>query len=369
MERSSSLPRVRGDRTMTYLPAEQIPQTRWARTVDGACIAYQDFGEGPVTLVVIHGWVSHLEIYWEQPRFARFMRRLAKNMRVLALRQARRRHVGPAERSARPRRPDGRRARRHGRRRRRERGHLRLGRWRVRRWPRFFAATSPGADARACASTARSTTRRSADYPWARPRRSTRGPARHLTAAWGDENARVEFIRDGFGERPPGRASRDDPAFLRWCATFARCAATPASYEAFDRMWYETDVRDVLPSRSTCPRSCSSTGGRRPEWYAQMQRVPPPTIPAAPIELVAGSDGVVWVDDPEPLVRAIERVHRLRPARGGRARPHAGDRPVHRRRRLDRQGVRGRRRLLDGAPREAQRDGARASSPAIAATR
>lgn len=34
------------------------PETRWARTVDGACIAYQDVGSGPVTLVVIHGWVA-----------------------------------------------------------------------------------------------------------------------------------------------------------------------------------------------------------------------------------------------------------------------------------------------------------------------
>ena len=38
-----------------------VPETRWARTVDDACIAYQDIGSGPVTLVVIHGWVSHLE--------------------------------------------------------------------------------------------------------------------------------------------------------------------------------------------------------------------------------------------------------------------------------------------------------------------
>ena len=60
-----------------------IPKTRWAKTIDGAYIAYQDFGEGPVTLVVIHGWVSHLEVDWEQPRYARFMRRLASNMRIL----------------------------------------------------------------------------------------------------------------------------------------------------------------------------------------------------------------------------------------------------------------------------------------------
>ena len=60
-----------------------VPQTHWARTVDGACIAYQDLGEGPVTLVVIHGWVSHLEIYWEQPRYVRFLHRLSRNMRVI----------------------------------------------------------------------------------------------------------------------------------------------------------------------------------------------------------------------------------------------------------------------------------------------
>lgn len=60
-----------------------IPKTRWAKTMDGTYIAYQDFGEGPITLVVIHGWVSYLELYWQEPRFARFMQRLAERMRVL----------------------------------------------------------------------------------------------------------------------------------------------------------------------------------------------------------------------------------------------------------------------------------------------
>ncbi len=60
-----------------------VPQTRWARTLDGACIAYQDIGKGPVTLSVIHGWVSHLEVYWEQPRYVHFIRRLSRNLRVL----------------------------------------------------------------------------------------------------------------------------------------------------------------------------------------------------------------------------------------------------------------------------------------------
>ena len=44
-----------------------VPRTRWARTIHGACIACQDFSEEPVTLVIIHGRVSHLEVYWEEP--------------------------------------------------------------------------------------------------------------------------------------------------------------------------------------------------------------------------------------------------------------------------------------------------------------
>jgi pimeloyl-ACP methyl ester carboxylesterase len=60
-----------------------VPETRWARTVDGACIAYQDLGSGPITLLVVHGWVSHLEVYWEQPRYVRFLRRLSRDLRVL----------------------------------------------------------------------------------------------------------------------------------------------------------------------------------------------------------------------------------------------------------------------------------------------
>ena len=65
--------------------AGPIPKTRWARTVDGAWIAYQDFGRGPLTLVFMNGLYSHLEVYWELPQFARFMNRLAASVRVLHL--------------------------------------------------------------------------------------------------------------------------------------------------------------------------------------------------------------------------------------------------------------------------------------------
>ena len=60
-----------------------VPKTRWATTEDGASIAYQVLGQGDQTIVVIHPWASHLEVYWEQPRFARFMRRLSRGLRVV----------------------------------------------------------------------------------------------------------------------------------------------------------------------------------------------------------------------------------------------------------------------------------------------
>jgi hypothetical protein len=68
-------------------------------TVDGASIAYQDFGELR-SIVVIHGWITHLEVLWELPGCARFMRRLAERMRV-PISTSGNRDVGPVHASAR----------------------------------------------------------------------------------------------------------------------------------------------------------------------------------------------------------------------------------------------------------------------------
>jgi len=62
-----------------------IPKTRWATTLDGASIAYQELGHGEPTLPIVHPWASHLEVYWEQPRFARLMQRLSRNLCVVHL--------------------------------------------------------------------------------------------------------------------------------------------------------------------------------------------------------------------------------------------------------------------------------------------
>jgi pimeloyl-ACP methyl ester carboxylesterase len=59
-----------------------IPQTHYAKCGD-VSIAYQVFGEGGIDLVFVPGWVSNVEIFWEEPAYARFLKRLATFSRVI----------------------------------------------------------------------------------------------------------------------------------------------------------------------------------------------------------------------------------------------------------------------------------------------
>ena len=48
-----------------------LPETRYAKTVDGVNIAYQVRGEGPAELVCVPQWINNLAIVWENPLYAR----------------------------------------------------------------------------------------------------------------------------------------------------------------------------------------------------------------------------------------------------------------------------------------------------------
>ncbi len=62
--------------------ALMVPKTRYADS-GGVKIAYQSFGDGPIDIVLVPGFVSHVEIAWEDPFLARFLTRLATFTRVL----------------------------------------------------------------------------------------------------------------------------------------------------------------------------------------------------------------------------------------------------------------------------------------------
>ena len=60
------------------------PETHFAEN-DGVSIAYQVFGDGPRDLIIIPGWLSNLDIFWEEPRVARFFQALAGFSRVILI--------------------------------------------------------------------------------------------------------------------------------------------------------------------------------------------------------------------------------------------------------------------------------------------
>ena len=61
----------------------EIPQTRYARTVDDVHIAYQVFGEGPVDMVFAFGEMTNADLMWDMPELANFVRRLGAFSRVI----------------------------------------------------------------------------------------------------------------------------------------------------------------------------------------------------------------------------------------------------------------------------------------------
>jgi hypothetical protein len=58
------------------------PDTRYAWNGDVA-LAYQIFGDGPTDLVYLQGWISNVELNWESPYLARFLRGLASLGRLV----------------------------------------------------------------------------------------------------------------------------------------------------------------------------------------------------------------------------------------------------------------------------------------------
>src|SRR5580692_12427305 len=59
-----------------------IPATRYVKS-DDVHVAYQVIGEGPVDLLWVPGFVSHMEAGWQSPETASFIRRLASFCRLI----------------------------------------------------------------------------------------------------------------------------------------------------------------------------------------------------------------------------------------------------------------------------------------------
>ena len=75
-----------------------------------------------------------------------------------------------------------------------------------------------------------------------------------MTTVWGDEESTTAFAVQCFGERPAD-APTNDPSFLKWLCRMARFSATPVGAEAFESIWFATDIAGHPAPGSTCRRS------------------------------------------------------------------------------------------------------------------
>jgi pimeloyl-ACP methyl ester carboxylesterase len=58
------------------------PVTRYAKSGD-VHVAYQEFGDGPVNIVFVPGFISHIDNYWSHPNVVRWLERLGSFARVV----------------------------------------------------------------------------------------------------------------------------------------------------------------------------------------------------------------------------------------------------------------------------------------------
>ncbi len=282
-----------------------VPETRWARTVDGACIAYQDVGQGAVTLLVVHGWVSHLEVYWEQPLYVRFLRRLSRTMRVLVFDK---RGIGHVRPRATERRTSASCSTTFGRcwtQPASRRPHCSAGADRGRSSPRSSPRPTPSAPC-AWPWPARSTERREPDYPWGEsPQEFEERLARDLR---------------GVGQRGRSRRLRAQSAYRgldpRLSPPYSDPEIPEVEREARPLRGHAGELRAVLAHvvrAPTCVPRCARSRRRPPassprttQSDAGLARLQAGVDPGARAVPVATTVEVIWVPEPEPMVAAIE---------------------------------------------------------------
>jgi pimeloyl-ACP methyl ester carboxylesterase len=214
------------------------PKTQYATSTGGVNIAYQVIGEGPLDLVFVMGWVSHLEYSWQDPSFARFLTRLASYSRLILFDKRGTGLSDPVPLSELPtleqRVTDvqavmdavG-----------SERAAL-LGISEGGPMCGLFAATHPERTEALVMIGSYARRLWAEDYPWGPTERERADFMHEIKRDWGGPI--------GIEERAPSLA--EDPQFREWWGTYLRMGASPAAALALTRMSAEVDVRSVLPS-------------------------------------------------------------------------------------------------------------------------
>jgi hypothetical protein len=83
------------------------------------------------------------------------------------------------------------------------------------------------------------------DYPWGLAEDTWAKEHARIPEIWGSESGAREWAEMSWFVQPH---DPDDPELFRWAAKWARYSAAPGDMLAFDQMWAQTDVRNILPA-------------------------------------------------------------------------------------------------------------------------
>jgi pimeloyl-ACP methyl ester carboxylesterase/DNA-binding CsgD family transcriptional regulator len=264
------------------------PQTRYATSGD-ARIAYQVVGQGPLDLVFVPGFISNLEVHWEDTGYSHLLRRLSTFTRLILLDK---RGTGLSDRV--------------------DVHHLPSLETRMDDLRAVMDAAGSGRAALLGASEgAPMSILFAATYPERTRALLLYGGYAHFHSWVMGEQALADFMRSaetswGSGATlmnfAPGRV--EDARFLAWWARFERLSASPTAAIALARMNAQIDVRHVLPSirvptliiHRTDDARVKLSGGR---YLAEK-------IGGSRFVEIPGRDHPIWTGDIDRVVDEIE---------------------------------------------------------------
>ncbi len=271
----------------------ETPRTRYTRSRD-VTLAYQVLGEGPIDLVFVMGWVSHLDYVWTEPSFARFLRRLASFSRLILFDK---RGTGLSDRvpvgdlPTLEQRMDDVRAVMDAA------GSKRAALCGVSEggaMSALFAAAYPERTAALVMIGAYAKHIRDASYPW--------GPTLE------ERDAFLQDIQENWGG-PVGLETRApsmfrDERLREWWAAYLRTSASPVAAVALTRMNSEADVRDVLPAIRVPTLVLHRAGDRC--LLAEEGRYLASLIPTARYVELPGDDHLPFVGDQDAIIDRVQ---------------------------------------------------------------
>jgi class 3 adenylate cyclase len=208
-------------------------ETRYADTGAGS-VAYQVVGDGPLDLLLVPNWITHIEGLWEIPVMAAYVNRLAAFGRVIMYDQRGTGMSDPVPLDALPTLEE-----------RMDEARIVLDTVGIERaavlgyeWGgqlgAMFAATYPDRTSALVLANAFARSVEADDYPWGMPSELVVGFQAWVGKWWGRVDP--DLTRDeSIGERE------------RW-ARYQRQSASPGVVKAMVRMLFETDIRSILPA-------------------------------------------------------------------------------------------------------------------------